>query len=276
MVGSDGRDHHLASRASRAPAVVPRSRVTPLEGGAIMAAGAAAAAVNAIVGSGSLITFPTLLAFGYSPVVANVTNTVGLIPGSAAGTFGYRRELRGQERRGVRLGIVAIAGGITGGLLLLVLPATSFERVVPFLILLAAVLVAVQPRLAAIMAKRRATGATHEPAVWASVFLTAVYGGYFGAAQGVIMIALLGVFIAEDLQRLNGLKNLLGGLDNAVAGLLFIFIAPVAWDAVLLLAIGAVFGGTLGARVGRRLPPNALRAVIVVVGTVVGLRLLLG
>ncbi|HET8587007.1 MAG TPA: sulfite exporter TauE/SafE family protein [Candidatus Limnocylindria bacterium] len=248
--------------------------MTPVEGAAIIAAGAAAATVNTIVGSGSLITFPTLLAFGYSPVVANVTNTVGLIPGSAAGTFGYRRELEGQGRRGVRLGIVAVAGGISGGLLLLVLPPTSFERIVPFLILLAALLVAIQPRLAAIMARRRATGHSHEAAVVLSVFLTAVYGGYFGAAQGVIMVALLGVFIAEDLQRLNGLKNLLGGLDNAVAGVLFIFIAPVAWEAVLLLALGAVFGGMLGARVGRRLPPAVLRAVIVVVGTAVGLRLL--
>lgn len=248
--------------------------MTPLEAAALIAAGAAASTVNTIVGSGSLITFPTLLAFGYPPVVANVTNTVGLIPGSAAGTFGYRRELQGQERRGIRLGIIAVAGGISGGLLLLVLPATSFERVVPFLILLAALLVAIQPRLAAIMARRRATGATHEPAVWASVYLTAVYGGYFGAAQGVIMIALLGVFIAEPLQRLNGLKNLLGGLDNAVAGVLFILIAPVAWEAVLLLAVGAVFGGMLGARIGRRLPSVVLRTIIVVVGTAVGLRLL--
>jgi uncharacterized membrane protein YfcA len=250
--------------------------MTPLEAIAIVAAGAAASTANTIVGSGSLITFPTLLAFGYSPVVANVTNTVGLVPGSVSGTWGYRRELAGQGARGRQLGVVAVLGGLTGGLLLLVLPAAAFERIVPLLILLAAILVAVQPRLSAWMAQRRSAGARHTAAVWASVFFTAVYGGYFGAAQGVIMVALLGIFLAEDLQRINGLKNLLGGLDNAVAALLFVFVAPVAWEAVLLLGIGAVVGGQIGALIGRRLPQVVLRAIIVVVGTVVGLRLLLG
>lgn len=249
--------------------------MTPLEAIAIVAAGAAASTANTIVGSGSLITFPTLLAFGYSPVVANVTNTVGLVPGSVSGTWGYRRELAGQGARGRQLGVIAVLGGLTGGLLLLVLPAAAFERIVPLLILLAAILVAVQPRLSAWMAHRRRGGARHTAAVWASVFFTAVYGGYFGAAQGVIMVALLGIFLAEELQRINGLKNLLGGLDNAVAALLFVFVAPVAWEAVLLLGIGAVVGGQIGALIGRRLPQAVLRAIIVVVGTVVGLRLLL-
>jgi uncharacterized membrane protein YfcA len=126
------------------------------------------------------------------------------------------------------------------------------------------------------MARRRANGSSNAVGVWASVFFTGIYGGYFGAAQGVILIALLGIFIAEDLQRLNGLKNLLGGLDNAVAALLFVFIAPVAWEAVVLLAMGAVLGGVLGARVGRRLPPAVLRGVIVVVGTLVAVRMLIG
>lgn len=253
-----------------------RPSVTPIEGAAIIAAGAAASTINTIVGSGSLITFPTLLALGYPPVVANVSNTIGLVPGSASGTFGYRRELTGQRGRGIQLGALAVAGGLTGGLLLLALPATAFERIVPFLILAAVVLVIIQPRLARRMARRRANGSSNAVGVWASVFFTGIYGGYFGAAQGVILIALLGIFIAEDLQRLNGLKNLLGGLDNAVAALLFVFIAPVAWEAVVLLAMGAVLGGVLGARVGRRLPPAVLRGVIVVVGTLVAVRMLIG
>ncbi len=250
--------------------------MTPLEIAAIIAAGLAAGTINTIVGSGSLITFPTLLALGYAPVVANVSNTVGLVPGSLSGAIGYRRELGGQGKRGRRLGVGAVLGGLTGAILLLVLPATSFERVVPFLILAAVVLVAVQPRLSDAMAQRR--GGTHEasPPLVATVYLTGVYGGYFGAAQGVILMALLGIFLTDDLQRLNGLKNVLAFLVNGVAAILFVLVAPVAWPAALLLAIGSTIGGQLGALVGRRLSPAVLRAVIMVVGTVVGLKLLIG
>jgi uncharacterized protein len=250
--------------------------VTPLEIVAIVAVGFAAGTINTIVGSGSLITFPTLLALGYPPVVANVTNTVGLVPGSLSGAIGYRRELEGQRDRALRLGVASVLGGITGGVLLLALPATSFERVVPFLILIAVALVAVQPRLSAVMARRRSGGQTHTVPLFVTVYLTGIYGGYFGAAQGVILIALLGIFLTEDIQRLNGLKNVLAFLVNAVAAVLFILVAPVAWPAALLLAVGSITGGQVGAVVGRRLSPLLLRGVIIGVGTLVALRLLIG
>jgi uncharacterized membrane protein YfcA len=250
--------------------------VTPLEILAIVAAGLAAGTINTIVGSGSLITFPTLLALGYAPVVANVSNTVGLAPGSLSGALGYRRELTGQGGRALRLGSAGMLGGITGAVLLLVLPATSFEGIVPFLILGAVVLVALQPRLSAAMARRRVGGHGHGLPLLVTVYLTGIYGGYFGAAQGVILMALLGIFLPDDLQRLNGLKNVLALIVNGVAAVLFVLIAPVSWPAALPLAIGSIVGGQLGALVGRRLPPTGLRLVIIVVGTLVGLKLLVG
>ena len=250
--------------------------MTPLEIAAIVGAGLAAGTINTIVGSGSLITFPTLLALGYAPVVANVSNTVGLVPGSLSGAIGYRRELAGQGARVLRLGIAAVLGGVTGAILLLILPATAFERIVPFLILGAVVLVALQPRLAAAMASRHVDGQPPTAPLFVTVYLTGIYGGYFGAAQGVILMALLGIFLPDDLQRLNGLKNVLAFVVNGVAAILFVLIAPVAWPAALLLAIGSITGGQLGALVGRRLPPAGLRIVIMVVGTLVGLKLLIG
>lgn len=243
---------------------------------AIVAAGLAAGTINTIVGSGSLITFPMLLALGYAPVAANVTNTVGLVPGSLSGAIGYRRELAGQGHRTLRLGIASTLGGISGAVLLLVLPATSFERVVPFLILGAVALIAFQRRLQRFMAANRGRGGERSVALLLTVYLTGVYGGYFGAAQGVILIALLGIFVGEGLQRLNAVKNVLAFLVNAIAAVLFALVAPVAWPAALLLAIGAIAGGQVGASVGRRLSPSVLRTVIIVVGTVVGLKLLIG
>jgi uncharacterized membrane protein YfcA len=249
--------------------------VNGLELPAILLAGFVAGTMNAIVGSGSLVTFPTLLAFGYPPIVANVSNTVGLVPGSISGAVGYRRELRDQATRIVRLGLVGAAGGLTGALLLLALPADAFEVVVPFLILGACVLVALQPRLTAAVAARRSDAREHPLLLLAGVYATGVYGGYFGAAQGVIFIALLGIFLADDIQRLNGLKNAIAAIVNTVAALVFIGLAPIAWQPAALLAIGSTIGGQVGALVARRLPPSALRAVIVVVGTVVALRLLI-
>jgi hypothetical protein len=250
--------------------------VTILEAAAILAAGLAAGTINTIVGSGSLITFPTLLALGYPPVAANVSNTIGLVPGSLSGAVGYRRELSGQRGRILRLGTAAVAGGLTGAVLLLALPAASFERVVPYLILTAVVLVAIQPRLAIAMGERRGDGREHTLPLAITVYLTGIYGGYFGAAQGVILIALLGIFLPDDLQRLNGLKNVLALLINAVAAALFILLAPVIWPVALLLAIGSTIGGQLGAVVGRRLSPVALRIAIIVVGTLVAVRMLIG
>jgi hypothetical protein len=250
--------------------------VSPIEAIAILAAGLAAGTVNTIVGSGSLITFPTLLAFGYSPVLANVSNTVGLVPGSLSGAIGYRRELAGQRGRMIRLGLAAAIGGLSGALLLLALPATTFQRIVPILILGSVVLIAIQPRLSRAMGHRRVAGAEHTVPLVITLYLTGIYGGYFGAGQGVIMMALLGVFLPDDLQRLNGLKNFLAVLINGVAAVLFIFLSPIAWPAAILLAIGATIGGQVGAIVGRRLPATALRVAIIVVGTVVGVRLLIG
>lgn len=250
--------------------------MTPLDAVAIAAAGVAAGTINTIVGSGSLVTFPTLVALGFPPVIANVSNTVGLVPGSASGTLGYRRELEGQGRRILRLGVAAGLGGLTGGLLLLALPASAFERIVPFLILLACILVALQPRLSRALIARRPAGAEHSRELAVLVYITAIYGGYFGAAQSVILIALLAIFVPDDLQRLNGLKNLLALIVNGVAAILFVLVAPVAWDAAALIAVGSIAGGQLGAVIGRRLSPLLLRGAIIAVGTVVALRLMLG
>ncbi len=250
--------------------------MTPLEAAAILAAGLAAGTINTIVGSGSLITFPTLVFFGYAPLVANVSNTVGLVPGSISGAIGYRRELEGQRGRAMRLGVASTLGGLTGGVLLLALPASAFNRIVPFLILIACGLIVVQPRLSRALAEHRAaSGGSHFVPLAATVYLTGIYGGYFGAAQGVILVALLTTFIGEELQRMNALKNVLSSLVNAVAAVLFILVAPVSWGAAVLIAIGSIVGGQLGALVGRRLPPLLLRTAIVTVGTVVAVRLLL-
>ena len=242
----------------------------------LLGAGGVAGTVNTVVGSGSLLTFPTLLAFGYSPLVANVSNTVGLVPGSISGAFGYRRELAGQRDRLRRLGVSSLAGGLLGAGLLLLLPSSSFERVVPYLIVLACSLVVVQPRLSAHMIRR----ATRRPdpsqahlLLDGCVFLTAIYGGYFGAAQGVILVALLGIFLDDHLQRLNAAKNVLAALVNGVAALLFVAFAHVAWLPATLIAVGAIAGGQLGARIGRRLPPTILRVLIVVVGLGVAAKL---
>jgi uncharacterized membrane protein YfcA len=242
---------------------------------AILAVGLVAGTVNTIVGSGSLITFPTLLALGYPAVVANVSNTVGLVTGSISGAIGYRRELEGQRARLRALGLASLAGGLTGGLLLLALPASVFRNVVPVLILAACALVALQPRLARRLAAGDGPARAHGgPVLFVAVFLTGVYGGYFGAAQGVMLIALLGIFIDDSLQRLNAAKNVLAALVNGIAAVLFILFADVDWAVAGLLAAGAIVGGQVGATVGRRIPPRPLRAIIVVVGVAVALKLL--
>ena len=240
---------------------------------AILVAGMAAGTINTVVGSGTLITFPTLLAFGVPPVTANVSNNLGLVPGSVAGAWGYRRELAGQRSRALRLVSASVIGAFTGGVLLLTLPAGAFEAVVPVLILLGVVLVIFQPRLSlwvARRAERRGTTLDHHGAwwVWPAVLLAGVYGGYFGAAQGVLLMGILGIGVAETLQRSNAVKNVLAAFNNGVAGVLFALVADVDWAVAGVIGVGAVCGGLLGARVGRRLPPLVLRIVIVVVGVV--------
>jgi uncharacterized membrane protein YfcA len=234
---------------------------------AIALAGLAAGAINTVVGSGTLITFPVLLAFGYAPVTANVSNTIGLVPGSLSGAVGYRRELAGQRPRVLRLGTASVLGGITGAVLLLVLPASAFKAIVPVFIAIALVLVVVQPRLNRMLAEREIDrdkeGGIFTPL---AVYGTGVYGGYFGAAQGILLLGILGVALPQDLQRTNALKNVLAGLVNTVAGVYFAFAAHVEWAPAGIIAGASIVGGQLGAHYGRRLHPAVLRGVIVVVG----------
>ena len=247
---------------------------------AILLAGVAAGTINTVVGSGTLITFPTLLAFGIPPVTANVSNTIGLVPGSISGAIGYRRELVGQRSRVLRLSVASLVGGLTGAVLLLVLPDDAFAAIVPVLILLGCVLVLLQPRISAWVAARHdaAGGLPHHGAwwVWPGVLLTGVYGGYFGAAQGVLLMAVLGIGVDESLQRLNAVKNVLAAIVNGIAGLVFIAVAEVDWRVVALIAVGSVVGAQVGATVGRRLPGGVLRVVIVVVGVAALVSFLLG
>jgi uncharacterized protein len=264
--------------------------VTFLEMAAVLLAGVAAGTINTLVGSGTLITFPTLLAFGVPPVTANVSNTVGLVPGSLSGAIGYRRELAGQRGRLVRLGSASFVGGVVGAALLLVLPSQAFEAIVPVLIGLGCLLVVLQPRISSrVAARAEAQGKEVHPHgalwVWSLVLLTGVYGGYFGAAQGVLLMAVLGVGLQESMQRNNATKNVLALLVNLVAALVFIAvdIADVPWadydvDWVVagLIAVGSIIGGQLGATVGRRLPAPVLRGFIVLVGVTALTAFLLG
>jgi uncharacterized membrane protein YfcA len=244
-----------------------RRPVGAAEIAAIAAAGMAAGAINTLVGSGTLITFPVLLAFGYSPVTANVSNTIGLVPGSAAGAFGYRRELEGERTRTLRFAVASVLGGITGAVLLLVLPEKAFEAIVPVFIAIALVAVVLQPRLDRLVAERRPPPDAHGTGLpRVLVYVAGVYGGYFGAAQGILLLGILGLALPDDLQRVNALKNVLAGVVNGVAALVFIAVADVAWGPAALIAAGSVVGAQLAARYGRRLSPQALRAVIVVVG----------
>jgi hypothetical protein len=248
--------------------------MTPLHAVAIFAAGIVAGTINTVVGSGTLVTFPVLLGFGYAPVTANVSNTVGLVPGSVSGALGYREELSGQGRRTLPLATASVLGGITGAILLLSLPASAFKEIVPVFIAIALVMIVFQPRLSKILARHRPPSEHHAGrAATAGVFASGVYGGYFGAAQGILLLAILTLALDDDLQRINALKVVLAGLVNLVAGIVFVFAAHVAWGAAGLIAGGSVIGGVIGARTGRRLPPPVLRAVIVVVGIVAIVRL---
>ena len=236
----------------------------------------AAGTINTVVGSGTLITFPVLLAFGYQPVTANVSNTIGLVPGSVSGAVGYRRELSGQRGRALRLGSTSALGAITGAVLLLVLPAAAFKAIVPVFIAAALVLTVMQPRLSRWLAGREIDlQRPGHPLTALAVYLTGVYGGYFGAAQGILLLAILGVALAQDLHRTNALKNVLAGLVNGVAGVYFMSAAHVEWAPAGIIAGASILGAQLGARYGRRLPPGALRGLIVLVGVSAILQLIL-
>ncbi|MEU2509971.1 sulfite exporter TauE/SafE family protein [Streptomyces sp. NPDC007863] len=247
---------------------------------AVFAAGIGAGAINTIVGSGTLITFPVLLATGLPPITANVSNALGLVPGSISGAIGYRRELKGQTRRILRLGSAALVGGLVGAILLLALPSEAFDAIVPILIGLALILVLFQPRIAAAVQRRREQTGNEAhpdggPVLLVGLTLASMYGGYFGAAQGVLYLSLMGLLLHDDLQRINAVKNILGALVNGVAAVFFLFVAEFDWTAVLLIAVGSTLGGQIGAKVGRRLKPAVLRGVIIAVGVVAILQLTL-
>jgi uncharacterized protein len=242
----------------------------------IALAGVGAGAINAVVGSGTLITFPTLVALGYPPVTATMSNAVGLVAGGVSGTWGYRRELRGQWDR-LRWQIPgSLLGALLGAWLLLHLPENVFVTVVPVLLIGALFLVALGPRIQAWARSRAdAKGRSVEHvssgrmvALVAGTFAVGAYGGYFTAAQGILLIGVMGALLPEDTQRMNAAKNLLSLLVNVVAAAAYTLVAfdRISWLAAGLIAIGSLIGGFLGAHYGRRLPPNALRVIIVIVG----------
>ncbi len=248
--------------------------MTPETGALLAGAGLLAGAVNALAGGGSLISFPALLAAGYPPVTANVTNTVALFPGYAGSVVGGRAQLAGQRARIGSLAVVSVVGAVLGSVLLLTTPSAVFRAVVPFLILLACGLLLLQPRLAARVqqADRPAHGGL---LLQGGVLLAAVYGAYFGAGLGVLLLGLLGIFLVERLHVVNALKNVVSVVVNAVAVAAFGIFGPVAWEAVLVVALASLTGGYLGGRLAGRVPSRLLRGAVVVYGVVVSVVLLL-
>ena len=242
----------------------------------LLVAGLFAGAVNAVAGGGSLLVFPALLAVGFPPLAANVTNSVAQWPGYLGTVAGHRRELRGQRRRILLTSAVAVAGSALGAVLLLLLPAEVFNAVVPALVLLASAAMALQPWLR----RRIGTPELGSPdrllALLPAVFLGSVYGGYFGGALGVILIVTLSLFAHDRLVRLNGLKGMLSLVIASVTVVIFAVGAPVDWLAVAMLAPTTLIGGFLGANVARRLPEPALRWAVVLLGVGVGVWLLVG
>lgn len=241
----------------------------------VFVAGVAAGTINTVVGSGTLITFPVLLSLGLSPLTANVTNTLGLVPGSFVGAYGYRDRLRGQKGLVLRLGSASLIGALIGATMLLALPSGAFKTIVPALIALSLVLVVGGPTLNRRLAGR-GRGPEHAPSrpLWGATVGAGAYGGYFGAAQGVLLMGLLGALHGGDVQRNNAVKNVLAGTANLVAAVVFVIVARPDWWGVALVAAGSTVGGLIGARVGQRLPPGVLRALIVVVGIVAIVQLL--
>lgn len=238
-----------------------------LESVVVLVAGFGAGTINGVIGSGTLITFPVLLAVGYPPVVANVSNTLGLVPGAASSAVAYREELRGRRRQLMRYAPATTGGAVLGAALLLILPESAFEVIVPVLIAISLVLVVFQPRISAWVTARRRTHQPHGgPLLLGGIFGTGIYGGYFGAGQGVLLFGLLASSLDQDLRQVNAMRAVLAGIANAVAAIIFVFAADVAYLPVLLIAAGSTLGGVFGAGIGRRLPDPALRAVVVVVG----------
>ena len=250
---------------------------------AVLGAGFGAGFVMSAVGAGSLVSFPILLGVGLSPLVANVSNNVGMVPGGMTGSFGYRRELAGHRHLVVRVALTAAAGALVGAGLLLALPSTAFDVVVPFLVLGSATLVGLQPLISGLLRRRTLRAGRvplldrHEMGVGLTSLssLVGVYGGYFGAAQGVLLVSILALGLDVPLQAVNGLKNVAVLAANLAASVVFVLFAPIDWPVVVLVASGSLVGGWLGAHLGRRLPPRVFRTLVVLFGYVVGLKLLL-
>ncbi|MDT0350223.1 sulfite exporter TauE/SafE family protein [Pseudonocardia charpentierae] len=245
------------------------------EGAIIALAGLWAGLINAVVGSGTLVTFPVLVALGYPPVTATTSNAIGLITGSITGAVGYRSELEGQGRRLTRYAVASLLGAILGAVLLLKLPADAFETIVPVLVGISVILVLVQPLLSRRLSNRTAVNRTASPLLYVLIFLVGIYGGYFTAAQGIMLVGVMGLLVADPLQRLNAFKNALAAVVNVVAGVIYAFVAPVSWPVVAVLAVSSTVGGLLGATVGKRLSPKVLRGVIVVIGVAAVVHLLI-
>lgn len=236
------------------------------EAAMLVLVGVFAGTINSIIGSGGLVTFPVLLAFGYSPLVANMTNNMGVLPGALSAVYAYRRELKTQWSRVVRLAALSIVGGFGGAILLLELPAAAFKKIVPVLIAAALVLIILQPRLQRRIAKRETVHRRHIITRDGSIFLTGIYGGYFGAAQGILLMSILGAVFDESIQKLNSIKMMLAFSANSAAAIVFMFRGGVAWGAAGALAVGSIAGGQIGPHIGRRLPNSVYRGFIVFVG----------
>lgn len=254
-----------------------------IEAIALFAAGVWAGAINVIVGSGTLVTFPTLLLFGYPPLTANISNNLGMVAGGISGVYGYRRELRPNRAVLIRLAPASIAGALVGAALLLVLPDESFKAIVPVLIAVGLVMViigpAVQRRTAAAQSDTRtdgSLGSAKRIVLTVGIFVLGIYGGYFGAAQGILLVGLMGLLLSDGIQRLTAIKNVLATMVNAVAAVLFMIVAGdlIDWSVVGLISAGTFVGGYLGARFGRRLSPTVLRACILVIGSVALIKIL--
>lgn len=258
----------------------------------VLLAGFWAGMINVVVGSGTLVTFPVLLLFGYPPLTANISNNIGLVAGGLSGTWGYRRELAPNKEMIKRLLPASVLGGLAGALLLLVLPESAFSTIVPVLIVLGLVMVVAGPAFQRRMAARREAKTTSAQSpqspisavvpsapsaglvaqggvgLIAGIFVLGMYGGYFGAAQGILIVGLMGIMTTLALQQINAIKNVLTTAVNGVAAITFMIVAwdSIDWRITALIAVGAMLGGLVGAKFGRKLPPVALRSTIVVVG----------
>jgi len=246
---------------------------------AVLGAGLIAGVLTSTVGVASLVSFPVLVAVGLPPVIANVSNTLGLIPGGLSGSFGYREELRTHPRVSWTVVLSCALGAVGGAALLLTQPAETFEAVVPWLILFSCLLVGAQPRISKWLKRHQPQDGSAERRVTMSpvttffALLTGVYGGYFGAGSGVMMVAVLGLGTDVDLRVVNGLKTVAVLTGNVIAGAIFAAVADVDWVAVVTLALGSVVGGYVGARVGRRLPPGLFRGLVVIAGIIAAVAL---